>query len=492
MIPRAITRPLLGFLFSLLLLIAATLVAAAQAPATATAPAAASTDQALKPEALEALVAPIALYPDPLLALVLMASTYPLEVVQAERWVGDNKSLKDDKLKAAVDKQAWDDSVKGLVATPSVLEMMSSKLDWTQKLGDAVLAQQPDVMDAIQRLRARAQASNKLKSTPQQKVTVRQEPAGAEPGGPSRQVIAIEPAVADSVSVPYYDPGVVYGGWPYDDYPPYYFGYPGYVAAGVIATGVAFGAAYALRRWAGGNNIWGGGVNWGNRNIIANRPVNINNIGNNWTHNPAHRQGVRYGNAALGSVVGGESRPRSQAGGRPDIDHHAAALAAKHRHHRLAEQKQAFDVNREDAIEFGLGDVGDRLVDMRDAGIVDQDVQPSEGRERRLDGRVDILLAHDVAADGERALADPGRGCLGGALVEVEHSHARAFARKCLGHAGADAGTRAGDDRGFVGKTHGRPRGYARLGYLTSSSLDIQCPLMRLRRSRRDLRVLRP
>jgi hypothetical protein len=299
MIPRAITRPLLGFLFSLLLLIAATLVAAAQAPATATAPAAASTDQALKPEALEALVAPIALYPDPLLALVLMASTYPLEVVQAERWVGDNKSLKDDKLKAAVDKQAWDDSVKGLVATPSVLEMMSSKLDWTQKLGDAVLAQQPDVMDAIQRLRARAQASNKLKSTPQQKVTVRQEPAGAEPGGPSRQVIAIEPAVADSVSVPYYDPGVVYGGWPYDDYPPYYFGYPGYVAAGVIATGVAFGAAYALRRWAGGNNIWGGGVNWGNRNIIANRPVNINNIGNNWTHNPAHRQGVRYGNAAL-------------------------------------------------------------------------------------------------------------------------------------------------------------------------------------------------
>src|SRR5207248_5845301 len=110
---------------------------------------------------------------DTLLAEVLMASTYPLEAVQAERWARENKKLKGDQLKAAADKQAWDDSVKSLVATPSVLTMMSTKLDWTQKLGDAVLAQQPDVMDAIQRLRSKAQAHNKLTTSTEQKVTVK-------------------------------------------------------------------------------------------------------------------------------------------------------------------------------------------------------------------------------------------------------------------------------------------------------------------------------
>ena len=113
------------------------------------------------------------------------------EVVQADRWATENKSLKGDSLKAAVDKQAWDDSVKSLAATPSVLAMMSTKLDWTQKLGDAVLAQQPDVMDAVQRLRAKAQANNKLASTKEQKVTVRQEQ--------NRQVIAIDKSCLDGL-----------------------------------------------------------------------------------------------------------------------------------------------------------------------------------------------------------------------------------------------------------------------------------------------------
>src|SRR5262245_5056697 len=129
---------------------------------------AASNQQLLKSEELDALVAPIALYPDTLLAEILIASTYPLEVVQAERWTKENKEFKGDRLKSDVDKQAWDESVKSLVATPAVLTMMSTKLDWTQKLGDAVLAQQPDVMDAIQRLRSKAQANNKLTSTKEQ------------------------------------------------------------------------------------------------------------------------------------------------------------------------------------------------------------------------------------------------------------------------------------------------------------------------------------
>ena len=201
---------------------------------------------ALKPGELDGLVAPIALYPDPLLANVLMASTYPLEVVRAERWVNQNKNLKGDALKAAAEKQAWDPSVKALVAAPAVLQMMSERLDWTQKLGEAFLAQEQDVMDAVQRMRARAYDRKKLVTTKEQVVSVKEEQ--------NRQVISIEPAVPDTLYVPYYEPQVVYGDWPYADYPayPYYWGYPGYIAAGVIATGLAFGGAYALGRWASG------------------------------------------------------------------------------------------------------------------------------------------------------------------------------------------------------------------------------------------------
>jgi len=149
-------------------------------------PASASSQQLLSDAQLDALVAPIALYPDALLSEILMASTYPLEVVEADRWVQSNKNLKGDALKDAVDKQSWDDSVKSLVATPSVLDMMNEKLSWTQQLGDAVLAQQPDVMDAIQRLRTKAQANNKLTSNQQQTVSTQQQDG--------RQVIVIAPA----------------------------------------------------------------------------------------------------------------------------------------------------------------------------------------------------------------------------------------------------------------------------------------------------------
>ncbi len=272
----------------------------------------ASTEQSqlLSAGQLDALVAPIALYPDALLSEIFMASTYPLEVVEADRWVNANKNLKGDALTAAIGQQSWDDSVKSLVATPDVLDMMSTKLDWTQALGNAVLAQQPDVMDAVQRLRAKAQANNQLASNQQQTV------ATQDQGG--RQVIVIAPAQPDTLYVPYYDPSVVYGPWPYPAYPPYYWPAPGYIAAGIIATGIAFGAGYALGRWVGGG-YWGAGVNWGGNtiNISNNRNVNINNInrgngGNNWTHNPAHRQGVRYANTDVAAKFGGN---RGGAGG---------------------------------------------------------------------------------------------------------------------------------------------------------------------------------
>src|SRR3954453_3423815 len=237
----------------------------------------------LKPEQLEALVATIALYPDELLANVLAASTYPLEVVQADRWLKERKTLKGDPLKTEVEKQPWDDSVKALASTAEVLTMMSDKLDWTKALGDAVLAQQPDVMDAVQRLRTKAYDNKKLVTTTQQKVSVKTEE--------SRQVVVIEPAVPDTMYVPYYEPATVYGAWPYTEYPPYYFGYPSYIGAGVVAAGLAFGTAWAIGRWG---NYWGGGCNWGNRNVYINHRTT--NIGTGWQHNPAHRQGVRYNN----------------------------------------------------------------------------------------------------------------------------------------------------------------------------------------------------
>ena len=284
---------------SLLLFLVLLLPFAAQAQGTSQQPAP-SDQQLLKPEELDALLAPIALYPDALLAQILMASTYPLEVIEAERWVTANKNLKNDALKEAVGKQSWDDSVKSLVATPSVLDMMSDKLDWTQKLGDAVLAQQPDVMDAVQRLRQKAQANDKLPSNQQQTVTTEQQDG--------KQVIVITPTQPNTVYVPYYNPSVVYGSWPSPAYPPYYWPPPAYVGAGLLATGLAFGAGYALGRWAGGG-YWGGGMNWGGNNINVNRNVNINNInrggGNNWAHNPAHRQGVRYNNANVAQKFGG-------------------------------------------------------------------------------------------------------------------------------------------------------------------------------------------
>ena len=276
------------------ILVSAVLAVSLSSPAIAEeAPAGASTQQQLLSEGeLDALVAPIALYPDALLTQVLMASTYPLEVVQAERWAKANKSLKGDKLKDALAKQDWDGSVKAVVATPTVLSMMNGDLDWLEELGNAVLAQQADVMDAIQRLRSKAEANGKLTTTKQQKVTVTREG--------DKQVIVIEPTSPESVYVPYYEPSVVYGAWPYDDYPPYYFPpAPGYIVGGALATGIAWGAAYAI-----GNAIWDN-FDWGHgsinvdvdKNFNFDRHVDRNNVKvEHWQHNAYHRRGVGYNN----------------------------------------------------------------------------------------------------------------------------------------------------------------------------------------------------
>lgn len=263
-----------------------------------------ATSPSLKPEELEQLVAPVALYPDSLLAQVFMASTYPLEVVEAARWSKSNPKVTGDALEQAMQQQSWDPSVKSLTAFPQVLAMMNDQLDWTQKLGDAFLAQQKDVLDAVQRLRAKAKAEGNLESNEQQKVTVEEVAASGGAGGAGGDggaggaggsggtqttVIQIEPADPQVVYVPTYNPTTVYGGWPYPAYPPYAWYPPGYVATGLISFGLGMAVGSAL--W--GDCDWGGG----DVDIDVNNYNNFNKTdirNNKWEHKAEHRKGVGY------------------------------------------------------------------------------------------------------------------------------------------------------------------------------------------------------
>jgi len=193
---------------------------------------------------LDSLVAPIALYPDPLLAQVLAASTYPLEIMQLQQWLAQHKDLKDKALADAVMKQPWDPSIQSMAALPDVVKRLADDIQWTTDLGNAVLAQQSDVMDAVQRMRAKAQEKGNLKSNEQMNV----ETKVIE----NKSVVVIEQAKPDVVYVPSYDPVVVYGAPPYP-YPPIAYPPPGYYAAGMaisFGVGMAIGAA------------WGGGGGW--------------------------------------------------------------------------------------------------------------------------------------------------------------------------------------------------------------------------------------
>ena len=206
---------------------------------------------------LAQLVAPIALYPDPLLAQILMASTYPLEVVEAARWVNvnGNRVLKGDVLTGALQVQNWDPSVKALVPFPRILQMMSDQLQWTEALGNAFLAQQADVMAAVQSLRQEAMAAGNLKQTPQCRCVIHS-------GGGAISILPAEPQV---VCPPVYTPAV-YGAWPYPAYPPYYFPVP---AGFAFAPGFWIGFAPPIELAVFGP-FWGwGSIDWGNRWIAV-------------------------------------------------------------------------------------------------------------------------------------------------------------------------------------------------------------------------------
>jgi uncharacterized membrane protein YgcG len=279
-------------------------------PAPGPAPAPSSVPKTFSQEELDQLLAPIALYPDALLAQVLMASTYPIEIVSAERWVKANPGLKDKALEDALQQQTWDPSVKSLAVFPQVLMMMSEKIDWTQKLGDAFLAQQKDVLATAQALRSKAVAQGSLTDSKEQKVVTETEN--------NTTVIKIEPTNPEVVYVPTYNPTVVYGGWPYPAYPPYYYYPPGYVAGGALlgfTAGIIVGGAL----W--GNCNWGGG----DVNINVNRYNNFNrsNISNgNWNHNAQHRGAVPYRDKGVAQQYGrgqaGDAASRDAFRGRAD------------------------------------------------------------------------------------------------------------------------------------------------------------------------------
>ena len=207
---------------------------------------------------LDQMLAPIALYPDSLLSQILMASTYPIEVVQAARWSKANPNLNGDQAVKAVEQNNWDPSVKSLVAFPQVISMMDEKLDWMQRLGDAFLSQQQQVMDTVQDLRQKAQAAGNLQSNQNVRVA------------PQGQTIVIEQANPQVVYVPYYNPMVVYGPWWYPDYPPVYWGpWPGYYASPGFGAGFFWGAGITI-----GTGFFFGAFDWPHRYVNV---VNVNN-----------------------------------------------------------------------------------------------------------------------------------------------------------------------------------------------------------------------
>jgi hypothetical protein len=278
------------------------------------APTAPSATEQFSAQQLDALLAPIALYPDPLLAQVLMATAYPVQIVQAQRWLDDppHKSLSGDALEKALQAENWDPSVKSLVPFPQILSMMNTQLDWTQQLGYAVATQDTDVMASVQRLRLQAQSAGSLQSTPQQTVTS----DGA--------MVIIQPAEPNTVYVPVYNPSVVYGSWPYPDYPPVYLPPPpGYV----VGTALAFGAGIAIAR-----GLWNVGYpNWryGHVNINVNR-WNTININRPPINSPAWRPPATQLPARVSGPVGrpgGPSGLPANAVGRPAVRVPSAAVA---------------------------------------------------------------------------------------------------------------------------------------------------------------------
>lgn len=363
-------------------------------------------------EQLDQMLAPIALYPDPLLAQVLMASTYPGEVTEAVAWSKANPKAQGDDAVKQVAKQTWDPSVQSLVAFPQVLVVLGQDPVWVQRLGDAFLAQPDDVMASVQRLRHQAQTAGNLTSNQYQNVTVQAAPAAAPAPAPassggaqsapasssSTSTIIIQPADPQVVYVPTYNPTTTYGTWAYPASPPvYYPPSPMYYAGTALMAGLAFGAGVAII-----DSVWGD-CDWNNGDvdIDVNRYNNINrnnritNNQNKWQHNPAHRDGVPYR----------DNRSRQQFGRQLDGANQRAAFRGDD-----AQRAQARDRARSSMDRAGIErpatsnrEARDSARQARAEGGVGNRMQGANNNARPADRRAEPRTTRDNTRDHQQA-----------------------------------------------------------------------------------------
>jgi hypothetical protein len=370
---------------------------------------------------LDSLVAPIALYPDPLLSQVLVAATYPLELIQLQQWLHMRGQYMNEQAKVeAVSKEDWDPSIQAMVLLPEVTKKLSENIKWTADLGNAFLAQQSDVMDAVQRMRTKAKDAGKLQSNEKMKVETQQVE--------SKSIVVIEQAEPEIVYVPSYDPAIIWGTVGYYPYPPIY--YPPYAGLYAFGVGIAIGAA-----WGGG---WGWGSGWGNNEININRNNNFNrntninrgnrvnplNSGSNrWQHNPQHRGGAPYANRDVANRFGGAARGDSlanrQAGARQQVGRQGGNLPSNR------------DVNR-----GGLGD--------RSSGI---------GNRGNMGG--DRIGSRDLSRGSSNRGSFGGNGNFGGSSARMSSSRGSSSMGSRGGYGGSRGGFgggRGGGGRGGGGR----------------------------------------
>jgi hypothetical protein len=397
---------------------------------------------------LDALVAPIALYPDPLLAQTLAASTYPLELMQLQQWLARNPGLNDKALADAVAEQPWEPSVQAMAALPDVVKRLTDDIQWTTDLGNAFLSQQADVMDAVQRMRHKAQDHGTLESSEHHVVETRVIE--------NESVIVIEQADPEVVYVPSYNPTVVYGA-PVYPYPPIYYPPAGYYAAGAaisFGVGVAMGAA-----WGG----WGWGAGWGdnditinnNNNFVRNSNVRGGNVSNTWQHRAEHRGGAPYSDRATADRFGGTARGDSlssrQAGARQQVSRQGGTLPSN---------RSGGTSGRADAAAGRTGG-GGAAADRRSgssgspragAGVSNRQagtgVSPAGGGADRIGQR-------DVSRDGGQHSAFGG----GSERYSGSSAHAnRSRGSSSMGSRSGSSGTRSGGGRSRGGGSRGGGR----------------------------------
>jgi hypothetical protein len=370
--------------------------------------------QPIPRDQLDSLVAPIALYPDPLLAQTLAASTYPLELMQLQQWLAKHPGLKDKALADAVAQQQWDASIQSMAALPDIVKRLTDDIQWTADLGNAFLAQQSDVMDAVQRMRSKAQGQGNLKSTSQQVVETRVVE--------EKQVIVIEQSDPEVIYVPSYNPVAVYGP-PVYPYPPIYYPPPGYYAAGMA---VSFGVGVAMGAFWGSGGGWGWNAGWGDNDININNNNNFvrnsnvrsgNRAGNNtWQHRPEHRGGAPYRDRATANKFGGTARGDSlahrQSGARQQVNRQGGNLPSSRQgavgtSGRLEGAGGGGVANRasgaaRDGTRAGGGDFGSRASGGADR-VGTRDVSRSGGGDRAFGGG-----SHGFSGSNARASSNRG------------------------------------------------------------------------------------